>query len=257
MPDPSKDFTPIRDDYDFFADNSTEADADLDAYAERLRSFDPPAGPVRMLDFGCGPGSFTARFLDRAGWGADRLDLALVEPSAAYRRQAVGRLGAMTRRPIRAWAALPPDSGAAFDVILSNHALYYVPELEEALDRLVRAMAPRGLFLAAVAGRDNALVDLWFCGFPLVGRPVPYHTAEDVGAALARRGRAFERRDVRYELHFPDTEGNRLKILRFLFGEHLAALPRAVVLGFFDRYASAGRVEMRTGNVQYYGTGGS
>ena len=220
MPDPSKDFTPIRDDYDFFASHSTEAESDLDAYAERLGSFDPPDGPVRMLDFGCGPGSFTARFIDRAGWGGDRLDLALVEPSAAYRQQAAERLGAMTSRPIRAWDALPAGSEGAFDVILSNHALYYVPELEEALDRLVRALAPRGLLLTAVAGRDNALVDLWFRGFPLVGRPVPYHTAEDVGEALGRRGRAFERRDVHYDLNFPDTEANRLKILRFLFGEH-------------------------------------
>jgi trans-aconitate 2-methyltransferase len=257
VPDPSKDFTPIRDDYEFFAENSTEAAADLDAYAGRLRSFDPPAGTVRMLDFGCGPGSFTARFLGRLGWVPDRLDLALVEPSAAYRRQAVERLGAMTGRPVRAWDALAPDSLGAFDLILSNHALYYVPELPATLERIVKALGPGGLFLAAVAGRDNALVDLWFRGFPLIGQPVPYHTAEDVEGALTGLGVAFERRDVGYELSFPDTEGNRLKILRFLFGEHLAGLPRDELLGFFGRYASAGRVEVRTGDVQYYVKGGS
>lgn len=257
MPDPSKDFTPIRDDYEFFAQHSSEADADLDAYAERLRSFAPPAGPIRMLDFGCGPGSFTARFLGRLGWSHDRLDLALVEPSAAYRQQAVERLGAMTGRPIRAWDAPAPASERAFDLILSNHVLYYVPELPATLDRIVRALDSGGLFLTAVAGRDNALVDLWFRGFPLIGRPVPYHTAEDVEEALTGLGVAFEPRKVGYELSFPDTEQNRLKILRFLFGEHLADLPRDDLLGFFGRYASAGRVEMRTGNMQYYVKGGS
>jgi hypothetical protein len=65
MSDPSKDFTPIQDEYDFFLSHSTVADADLDAYVERLRLFGLPAGPIRMLDFGCGPGSFTARFLRR------------------------------------------------------------------------------------------------------------------------------------------------------------------------------------------------
>jgi trans-aconitate 2-methyltransferase len=255
MPDPSKDFTPIRGDYEFFAENSTEAEADLDAYAERLRSFDPPAGPGRMLDFGCGPGSFTARFLDRLGWDDQRLDLALVEPSAAYRRQAVERLGATTVRPLRAWDGLPPGTERAFDLILSNHVLYYVPDLGATLDRIVRALDRRGLFLAAIAGRDNALVDLWFRGFPLIGRPVPYHIAEDVEAALAGLGAVFERREVGYELIFPDTEGNRLKILRFLFGDHLAGLPGAELLGLFEPYVSEGRVEMRTGNVQYYVTG--
>jgi SAM-dependent methyltransferase len=257
MPDPSKDFTPIQGDYDFFAAHATEASADLDAYAERLRSFNPPAGPIRMLDFGCGPGSFTARFLDRAGWSRDRLDLALVEPSAAYRKQAVERLGTRTDRPIRAGDALPPGPSQAFDLILSNHVLYYVPELEAALERIIQALAPGGLFLTAIAGRDNALVDFWFRGFPLIGRPVPYHTAEDVEAALRGLGRAFERREVRYELSFPDLEDNRLKILRFLFGGHLADLPMPEVLALFEEHASGGRITMRTGHVQYYATGRS
>lgn len=256
MADPSKDFTPIRGDYEFFAAHSTEAAADLDAYAERLRSFDAPAGPLRMLDFGCGPGSFTARFLDRLGFEPGRLELTLVEPSEAYRRGAIERLGPMARRPIRAAAELAPAALGEFDLILSNHVLYYVPELEAALAHLAAALAPGGLFLTAIAGRDNALVDLWFRGFPLIGKPVPYHTAEDVGSALTRLGRPFGRRDVRYELIFPDTQDNRLKILRFLFGEHLTALPADELLGFFEPYASAGRIEMGTGNVQYDLAGG-
>jgi trans-aconitate 2-methyltransferase len=256
MSDPSKDFTPIQDEYDFFLSHSTVADADLDAYVERLRLFGPPAGPIRMLDFGCGPGSFTARFLERVGWRGDRLDLALVEPSSAYRRRAVERLAALTAGPVRAWGELPAESVRGLDLILSNHVLYYVPELEVALGRIFRTLGANGLFLTAIAGRDNAIVDFWFRGFPLIGRPVPYQTAEVVEAALSRLGRPFERREVRYDVGFPDTEENRLKILRFLFGEHLAILPRAEILAAFDRYAVAGRIEMHTGNRQYYVRGG-
>jgi hypothetical protein len=65
MPDPSKDFTPIRDDYEFFAENSTEAVADLDAYAERLRSFEPPAGPSPARS---PPASWTGSAGTTTGW---------------------------------------------------------------------------------------------------------------------------------------------------------------------------------------------
>ena len=252
MPDPSKDFTPIQDEYEFFETRSTEAAADLDGYAERLGAFDPPEAPIRMLDFGCGPGSFTARFLDRLGWTGDRLDLALVEPSEAYRRRALDRLEARTTRPIRSWSELPPESVGEFDLILSNHVLYYVPELERTLGRIVRALAPNGLFLTAIAGRDNALVDFWFQGFPMIGRDVPHQTAEDVEAALARLGRPVDRREIDYDLCFPDSKENRLKILRFLFGAHLGDLPIDRLLAFFDPYATAGRIEIHTGNVQFH-----
>jgi trans-aconitate 2-methyltransferase len=256
MPDPSKDFTPIRDDYEFFAENSTEATADLDAYAERLRSFDPPAGTTRMLDFGCGPGSFTARFPDRLGWGGDRLDPALVEPTAAYRQQAVERLGAMTDRPIRAWDALPAGSERAFDLILSHHVLYYVPELRATLDGLVRALDHRGLFLTAIAGRDNALVDLWFGGFPLIGRPVPYHTAVDVEEALTGLGVAFDRRG-RLRVELPGHGGGPaedppLPLRRAPGGPaegRTAGLLRTVRVGGSGRHADGQRAVLREGRI--------
>lgn len=252
MPDPSKDFTPIQDEYEFFAERSTEAPADLDGYAGPIAALGPHDGPIRMLDFGCGPGAFTARFLDRFGWRGDRLDLALVEPSEAYRRRAVDRLEARTSRPIRARSELPAESVGEFDVILSNHVLYYVPELERTLGRIVGALAPDGVFVTAIAGRENVLVDFWFRGFPMIGRDVPYQTAEDVEAALSRLGRPFDRRAVQYDLIFPDSEENRLKILRFLFGANLAALPIDRLLALFDRHTTAGRIEIQTGNVQFH-----
>jgi SAM-dependent methyltransferase len=252
MYDPSKDFTPIQNDYAFFETHATEAEADLDAYAERLGSFEPPAGAIRMLDFGCGPGSFTARFLDRVGWRGDRVDLALVEPSSAFRQQAVERLTPLTTRPIRAWGELPAESAEGFDLILSNHVLYYVPELATTLDRVARSLTANGLFMTAISGRENTLVDFWFRAFPLIGRPVPYQTAEDVDIALSGLDRPLERRATRYDLVFPDTEDNRLKILRFLFGEHLATLPLAELLSYFDPLATQGRIEIHTGNMQFY-----
>ncbi len=252
MPDPSKDFTPIRDDYEFFATQSDEAEQDLNAYAERLGTFAIPARPIRMLDFGCGPGTFTRRFLRRMGWGRDRLELTLVEPSAAYREQAVEHLGATSERPIRALNSLPDGEARAFDLILSNHVLYYVPELDATLGRIIGTLDRDGLFLTAIAGRDNSLVDLWYRSFAIIGRPVPYQDAEHVADALQRLGVPFEAAKVRYSLEFPDAEENRWSILRFLLGEHLAAMPRSRVLDLFEPYSVDGRVVMHTGNMQYY-----
>jgi hypothetical protein len=57
---PEKDFGPIADDYAFFGRHATEAKEDALAHAKRLREVVPTDGMVRMLDFGCGSGKFTA-----------------------------------------------------------------------------------------------------------------------------------------------------------------------------------------------------
>lgn len=248
----TKDFAPIQGDYEFFMDNSSEAEADLAGYMEDVPPF--PAGPeipFRMLDFGCGPGNFTARFLERAGWPADRLGLALVEPVEDYRRLAVERLEGRARPPLEAWKELPQDADSSFDFILSNHVCYYVTNLHARLAALIRALKPGGVFLAAIAGRENTLVDFWFRGFALIGQPVPYNTGEDFERALVDLGAHYSRKEVSYDLAFPDSEENRMRILRFLLSNYLDRIPREAALGFFDPYARGGRIEVRTGNSQF------
>jgi hypothetical protein len=56
----SKHFGPIRNDYAFFLQHSTEAEADLCAYEPHLHGVSMKDEPIRMLDFGCGDGGFTA-----------------------------------------------------------------------------------------------------------------------------------------------------------------------------------------------------
>src|SRR5262249_13338319 len=96
---PAKDFGPIADDYAFFETHATEPEQAARAYVERLAGGVPAAGPIRLLDFGCGSGTFTARFLKQAAWLPARLRLALVEPVEAVRRQAVARLAGYTEHP--------------------------------------------------------------------------------------------------------------------------------------------------------------
>jgi hypothetical protein len=81
--------------------------------------------------------------------------------------------------------------------------------------------------------------------FDLLGKPFPFHTAEDCEATLARLGAAYGTEDVHYELVFPDTEDNRLCIGRFLLGGNFHAVPLPVLLQCFDPYVHARQVAMQ------------
>ena len=248
---PAKDFGPIADDYAFFEKHATEAEQDALAYAERLAGVVPAEGTIRLLDFGCGSGTFTARFLDQTSWPPARLRLTLVEPVESARRQAVARLVGYTEHPVAESAALPGGVSAGFDVVLANHVLYYVPELREQLAGLIAALSPSGVFVTAIAPRTNALIEFWIAGFRSLGTEIPYNLAEDVEAALRGLGAEYQKKLVGYQLTFPDTEENRMRILRFLLAEYLAHLSLRPLLDLFDHYAHSGRINIRTASDHF------
>ena len=243
---PAKDFGAIADDYSFFERHATEAQEDVRAYAEELRGLLPAAGVVRMLDFGCGSGTFTARFLDELGWPPERVALTLVEPVDSARRQAVERLASRSWRPIVDSATLPAEGSGPFDLILANHVFYYVPNLRAELTKLVGSLAAGGTFVTAIAGRSNALIQFWIAAFAELGKDVPYHVAEDLERALQELGANYAKRSVAYELAFEDSEANRMRILRFLLADYLPLLSREFLLGLFDRHSHSGRVVIET-----------
>ena len=210
-----------------------------------MRGLPPASGVVRMLDFGCGTGGFTARFLDELGWPPERVALTLVEPVDGVRRQAVARLAGRTAGPLVDSKALPAGDGGRFDLILANHVFYYVPDLRGELAKLIGLLSESGVFVTAIAGRTNALIEFWIAAFRHLGREIPYNVAEDLEAALQELGANYAKRSVEYELAFDDTEENRLRILRFLLADYLPLLPREFLLGLFDQYSRAGRIEIR------------
>ncbi|QDT74904.1 class I SAM-dependent methyltransferase [Lacipirellula limnantheis] len=248
---PAKDFGAIADDYSFFERHATEAREDVRAYAEELRGRLPTTGVVRMLDFGCGTGTFTERFLDELGWAPERVALTLVEPVDAVRRQAVERLASRSGTPIVESATLPAEGAGPFDLILANHVFYYVPNLRAELAKLIGSLVAGGTFVTAIAGRSNALIEFWIAAFGELGREVPYHVAEDVEGALQELGASYAKRSVAYELVFEDSEANRMRILRFLLADYLPLLPREFLVGLFDRYACDGQIEIRTASEHY------
>jgi SAM-dependent methyltransferase len=249
---PAKDFGEIASEYSFFEQHATEAQEDARAYQAHVATVRPADGIVNMLDFGCGSGTFTARFLEHTDWPPEHLRLTLVEPAESVRRQAVTRLAPFTASPIVESSALPVTLAGRFDIVLANHVFYYVPNLENTVRQLIGALAPTGVGLTAIAARTNVVLsELWFAAFKLLGREVPYNTSEDVEVALRAVNANYEKYQVPYKLSFPDSVENRMRIIHFLMTDHLAELPQQLLLEWFDQFSRAGRIEIRTESDHY------
>ncbi len=248
---PAKDFDEIAGEYAFFEQHATQAREDVRAYRADLSTVEPANGIVNFLDFGCGSGAFTVRFLEQSGWAPERLRLTLVEPAKSMRRQAADRLARFTVSPLIQSPGLPIALDRPFDVVLANHVFYYVPDLRGTLSQLIAALAPTGVLLIAISARTNALCELSVAGFRLLGGELPYHTSEDVETALQSLNANYGKRQVPYRLSFPDSNENRMRILRFMLADHLARMPRRPLVEWFDRFSGAGRIEIDTDSDHY------
>lgn len=118
------------------------------AWAERLRSW-MPAPPADILDLGCGTGSLSL-VLAEQGHRPVGVDLApLMIEQARRKLTAAGFDAAMTVGD----ASDPPvRAGTSFDVVLSRHLLWTLPDPREALRRWIGLLRPGGR-LVLVEGR--------------------------------------------------------------------------------------------------------
>lgn len=119
-------------------------DPDCRAAWERLLVASLPTTPSRVADLGCGTGTLT-RLLTDLGHRVTGVDFspAMVRLARAKVPEAVLLVGD---------AAAPPLADGDFDVVLSRHVLWAVPDPEETVAAWVRLLAPGGR-LVLVEGR--------------------------------------------------------------------------------------------------------
>lgn len=194
---------------------------------------------------------FTSRFLSLLHLPPQELAITLVEPDAVYRQNAVNLLSAYTATVIADYAYLPAEMTTQFHLILSNHVLYYVADLQQTISQLLKALHPQGMLLIAMAGRENIISQFWQQCFDRLGQPIPYYLAEDLIALLNEYHPDYQRIKVSFEVAFPDTEINRWKLLRFMLGNHLEQLPPSDGLSLFDPYACKGQIQIKTSHEQF------
>ncbi|MDR1693172.1 MAG: class I SAM-dependent methyltransferase [Oscillospiraceae bacterium] len=136
-----------------------------------------------------------------------------------------------------------PYDAEAFDVVIANHMLYHVPEIDKALSEVSRVLKPGGTFYATTVGRDNLKeIAALLRGFDDMidfaqGTVTDAFGLENGGAKLS--GHFHSVGMVRYEdsLHITDAEplvdyvlslrgiGNVRDIIR---GENLARFTRYI-----------------------------
>ncbi len=146
------------------------------AWRDLLLDVLPPA-PARVADLGCGTGTLTRLLVDE-GYVVDGLDFS---PEMIRR----ARAKVPTAEFVVGDAAAPPLERGAYDVVLSRHVLWAMPDPVAAFGRWVDLLTPGGI-VVLVEGR-------WGTGAGL--------TARDAEAIVRSRRAAVEIRplpDVAY-----------------------------------------------------------
>lgn len=133
--------------FDDEPDHGLRADGTRAAWARYLHSWVPSA-PVDILDVGCGTGSLSL-LLAEAGHRVTGVDLA---PRMVERARTKLTAAGFAARFLVGDAAQPPTADARFDVLLSRHLLWTLPDPEAALRDWVSRLRPGGR-LVLVEGR--------------------------------------------------------------------------------------------------------
>jgi len=243
---PAKDFGAIETDYVFFMSHATEAKSDVQLYVRQLAGFAEGRSTIHLLDFGCGTGEFSRQLLETLTWPTSSLYLTLFEPVDHQQEIAAQTLSRFSDYAVASLGEASFDQRPIFDVILSNHVLYYAEDLGQTITQLLERLHPAGKMLLAIAGLDNALIQLWKAGFESIGQPIPFYVAEDVETTLEGHGVRIDKSPSHYQLRFPDSEENRWKILRFLFDDYLRQIPHEPLLEHFDQFQCDDHIQIDT-----------
>jgi SAM-dependent methyltransferase len=109
----------------------------------RLLARQLPPAPAAVLDLGCGTGTLTL-LLAEAGHRVHGVDLAPAMVAAARAKLAAAGISRGTATVQQGDAADPPGEPGAYDVVLTRHVLWALPEPAGALARWVRLTRPGG-----------------------------------------------------------------------------------------------------------------
>ncbi|RSS57820.1 class I SAM-dependent methyltransferase [Streptomyces sp. WAC07061] len=168
------------DTFDEEPDHGLTATPTRAAWAARLSSW-LPATPASVLDVGCGTGSLS-KLVTEAGHQVTGVDLA---PKMVEQARAKLRAAGLKGRFLVGDAAHPPTGDERYDVLLSRHLVWTLPDPQEALRQWTARLRPGGV-LILVEGRWR---EAGQSGAPYVAgaETLPWHggiTAEDLTAAV-------------------------------------------------------------------------
>jgi ubiquinone/menaquinone biosynthesis C-methylase UbiE len=169
-------------------------------------------GDEWVLDIGAGPGNYFDLVLERVPHGhlvAGDLSFGMVQQARHNPRAAQVSLLNFDAQNL-------PFADGRFDVVLANHMLYHVPDIEAALSEIRRVLKWDGCLVAATNSQHNlseldtltrrAVALLGFPKYDPVLRDHDHFLLENGSAALTQYFRAIARYDLPSALHFPEVE---------------------------------------------------
>ncbi|MDX1994333.1 MAG: class I SAM-dependent methyltransferase [bacterium] len=167
-------------------------------------------GSERVLDLGCGAGMYYNTL--KTNW-----------PQVAYHGLDFS-WGMLNKHPaehglVMADAAKVPYADHSFDVVMANHMLYHLPDIDEALVEIRRVLKPDGVLMVATNSLQTmpemqvlmrrAIVLLTRTGASQVQPPMPasdLFALENGTRQLARHFYAVVRHDLPSALIFPEID---------------------------------------------------
>jgi SAM-dependent methyltransferase len=242
MPASTKSFHGLEDDYAFFEASVTEREGTLRAWEPWLSKLRRRSGPLRILDFGCGTGSFTIDVLNLLGRRSEDLFLTFVEPDersggAAQERFRIKDFGGLVR-----WDNGLEFGDQKFDLVFSHHVLYYVPDLRPVLLELKRTLAEDGLILVVVGDDESGPGRLQNQVLGQAGLRSPYRSGIEVQRQFFEVFPDAGVAPFQTELKMEDTLENRESIMRFLVGEFGKRVSWEYALSVFDAFSDGSRI---------------
>lgn len=169
-------------------------------------------GDEWVLDVGAGPGTYFDLVLERIPDGrliAGDLSFGMLQHARRNAPSAEIPLLNLDAQNL-------PFADGTFDVVLANHMLYHVPDIDAALSEIRRVLKWDGCLMAATNSQSNLLeLDtltrraLTLLGFPKAEPILRDHDGfflENGSGRLAHYFRAVARYDLPSALHFPEVE---------------------------------------------------
>ncbi len=108
-------------------------------------------GDEDVLDVGCGTGGYFEVIMERAPRG----NLIASDLSLGMLMSAADKIGESNIELVNGDVESLPFADGSFDVVLANHMLYHVPDIDRAIREIKRVLRPDGVLIAATNSRYN------------------------------------------------------------------------------------------------------
>jgi trans-aconitate 2-methyltransferase len=112
----------------------------------------PLPSPTRVIDLGCGPGNSTSVLATR--WPGASIDGLESSPEMLARARQSTVRATWIEGDVASWAFTAPR--ASYDAVFSNATLHWMPDHQNLLPRLMRAVAPDGVLAFQVPRNFHA-----------------------------------------------------------------------------------------------------